>query len=177
VVVWRRLYEPLTPGQRAIHPLELKVGIEAGGAPPALAERVGRGAADPTQRQGLEMRQHDHGVHWSCATLRKLRGSLRTGMAAHRQAAQVAQVVRWLPQAQASTGRWQPTLAGGRDGVNVPLRHGAWQEGATATVAVLERRGTRVGTVYVGQRPEAGQRTVTTHLTARIQAILQYVDA
>src|SRR5919206_4013657 len=177
VVVWRRLYEPLTPGRRAIHPLELTLGMEAGVATPALAERVGRWAADHTQRQVLEMLQQDHGVHWSCATLRKLLSSLSAGMAAHRHAAQLDQVVRWLHQARASTGRWQPTLAVGRDGVNVPLRHGAWKEGATATVAVMDRRGKRVGTVYLGQMPESGQTTLTTHLTALIQDILKHVDA
>ena len=124
VVVWRRLYEPLTPGRRSIPPLERPLGIEAGFATPALAERGGRGAADPTQRQVLEMLQHDHGVHWSCATLRKLLSSLSAGMAAHRHAAQIDQVVSWLHQARASTGRLQPLLAVGRDGVNVPLRHG-----------------------------------------------------
>jgi hypothetical protein len=98
-------------------------------------------------------------------------------MAAHRQAAQVDQVVRWFHQARASTGRFQPTLAVGRDGVNVPLRHGEWKEGATATVSVMDRRGKRVGTVYLGQMPESGQTTLTTQLTALIQDILQQVDA
>jgi hypothetical protein len=77
-------------------------------------------------------------------------------MAAHCQTAQVDQVVRWLHQALASTSRFQPTLAVGRDGVNVPLCHGAWKEGATATVSVMGRRGKRVGTVSLGQMPEAG---------------------
>jgi hypothetical protein len=177
VIVWRRLYEPLPPGRRAIHPLELHLGIETGLATPALAERVGHWAADHTQRQVLEILQHDHGVHWSCATLRKLLGSLSAGMAPHRQEAQVDQVVRWLHQARASTGRFQPTLAVGRDGVNVPLRHGEWKEGATATVSVMDRRGKRVGTVYLGRMPEAGQTTLTTQLTALIQDILKQVDA
>jgi hypothetical protein len=35
----------------------------------------------------------------------------------------------------------------------------------------------RVGTVYLGQMPEAGQPTLTTPLTALLQAILQQVDA
>jgi hypothetical protein len=83
VVVWRRLYEPLTPRRRSIHPLALTLGVEAGLATPALAERVGRWAADHTQRQVLEMMQRDHEVHWSCATLRKLLGSLSAGMAPH----------------------------------------------------------------------------------------------
>jgi hypothetical protein len=55
VVIWRRLYEPLTPRRRALHPLELTLGREAGVATPALAERVGRWAADHTQRQVLEI--------------------------------------------------------------------------------------------------------------------------
>src|SRR5918911_1967094 len=177
VVVWRRLYEPLTPGRRALHPLDLHLGIEAGLATPALAERVGRWAADHTQRQVLDMLAHDHRVHWSCTTLRKLLGRLSAAMGVHRQGAQVDQVVRWLDQARASTGPCQPTLAVGRDGVNVPLRHGDWKEGATATVSVMDRRGKRVGTVYLGQMPESGQTTLTTQLTALIQAILKHVDA
>lgn len=177
VVVWRRLYEPLAPGARAMHPLEIRLGIEAGLATPALAERIGGWAADHTQRQVLAMLTADHGVQWSCTTLRKLLGSLGVAISSHRQAAQVEQVVNWLHQAQASTGRFQPTLAVGRDGVHVPLRHGAWKEGATATVSVMDRRGKRVGTVYLGQMPEAGQTTLTTQLTALIQDILKQVDS
>jgi hypothetical protein len=177
VGVWRRLYEPLTPGLRSIPPLELRLGIEGGLATLALAERIGGWAADHPQRQVLAMLTSDHGVPWSCTTVRKLLDRLRTGMGAHRQAAQVDQVVRWLHQARASTGRWQPTLAGGRDGVNVPLRHGAWQERATATVSVRDRRGKRVGTVYLGQMPESGQTTLPTHLTVLIRDVLQHVDA
>jgi hypothetical protein len=55
VIVWRRLSEPLAPGLRSIHPLELQVGIEAGVATPALAERLGGWATEPSQRQVLEM--------------------------------------------------------------------------------------------------------------------------
>jgi hypothetical protein len=42
VTLWRRLYEPRERRSRSIHPLELHVGLEAGFATPALAERVGR---------------------------------------------------------------------------------------------------------------------------------------
>ena len=177
VVVWRRLYEPLGQGARSMHPLEIRMGIEAGRATPALAERLGGWAAEHAQRQGLAMLTHDHGVPWSCTTLRTLLGSLSAAMGGHRQAAQVDQVVSWLHQARASTGRFHPTLAVGRDGVTVPLRHGAWKEGATATVSVMDRRGKRGGTVYLGQMPESGQTTLTTQLTALIQDILQQVDA
>ena len=40
VDVWRRLYEPLVSGSRAIHPLALRLGLEAGVATPALAVRI-----------------------------------------------------------------------------------------------------------------------------------------
>jgi hypothetical protein len=151
--------------------------MEAGLATPALAERLGGWAADHPQRQGVERWYQDPGVPWSCTTLRKLLGRLRTGMGAHRQAAQVDQVVSWRPQARASSGRFQPTRSGGRDGGKVPLRHGEWQEGATATVSVLDRRGQRVGTVSLGQRPEAGQPTLSTQWTALIQDIWRHVDS
>ncbi len=98
-------------------------------------------------------------------------------MGAHRQAAQVDQGVRWLLQAWASTGRVQPTLAGGRDGVQAPWRHGAWQEGATATGSVMDRRGQRVGTVSRGPRPAAGQTPLTTQWPALLQDIFPHVDA
>src|SRR5205823_4671936 len=74
-------------------------------------------------------------------------------------------------------GRFHPTRAGGREGVNGPLRPGAWQEGATAPGSGLDRRGQRVGPVSRGQLPEAGPPTLTTPLTALIQAILQPGDA
>ena len=125
----------------------------------------------------MERLRHDHGVQWSCTTLRTLLGRLSAGMGAYRHGAPVDQVLRWLSQARASHGRFQPTLAVGRDGVKVPLRHGDWQEGATATVSVLDRRGKRVGTGYLGQMPEAGQPTLTAPLTALIHAIWSQVDS
>ena len=165
VTLWRRLYEPRGRRGRSIHPLELRLGIEAGLATPALAERVGHWATDHTQNEVREIVERDHGVSWSCTSLRKLLGCLRVGMAPHREEAQVTQVLRWIEQARASTGRFRPTLSVGRDGIFVPLRGGVAQEGATATVSVLDRRGTRVGTVYLGQMPESGQGTLTDQLT------------
>jgi hypothetical protein len=177
VTLWRRLYEPLGRAGRSLHPLELQLGVEAGVATPALAERVGRWATDHTQQQVLEMVENDHGVSWSCTSLRKVLGSLRTGMAPHRHVCQVEQVIGWIEQARASTGRFRPTLSVGRDGIFVPLRHGVWQEGATATVSVLDRRGKRVGTVYLGHMPEPGQGTLTDQLSTLLHGILSRVDS
>jgi hypothetical protein len=177
VTLWRRLYEPRGHHGRSIHPLELRLGIEAGLATPALAERVGYGATDHTQHEVLEMVQRDHGVSWSCTSLRKLLGSLRAGMAPYREGAQVERVRGWIEQARASTGRFRPTLSVGRDGIFVPLYGGVAQEGATATVSVLDRRGKRVGTAYLGLMPEAGQATLSDQLTGLLQAIFRQVDS
>jgi hypothetical protein len=122
VTLWRRLYEPLGHRGRSIHPLELRLGIEAGLATPALAERVGYWATDHTQNEVLEIVQRDHGVSWSCTSLRNLLGRLREGMVPHREGAQVEQVLGWIEQARASKGRFRPTLSVGRDGIFVPLR-------------------------------------------------------
>jgi hypothetical protein len=135
VEVWRRLYEPLASGVRSLHPSELQLGVEAGFATPAFAERVGQWAANHTQRAVLAMLEGDSNVHWSSTSLRQVLTSLSAGMAKHRQVSQVAQVVHWLDQARTSTGRYRPTLSVGRDGIFVPLCHKGWQEGATATVS------------------------------------------
>ena len=175
--LWRRLYEPLKRGVRSIHPLELRLGLEAGLATPALADRIGKWAADQSQSQVLSMLAHDHGVHWSCTSLRKLFATLAAGMAHHRQAGQVDQVVEWLEQAQTSPGHFRPTLSVGRDGIFVPIRQSGGQEGAAGTVSVLDRQGKRLGTVYLGRMPESGQGTMTTQLSDLLKAILTRVDS
>lgn len=177
VTLWRRLYEPIRGRCRSIHPLELRLGIEAGLATPALTERVGHCATDHAQADVLAMLQNDHGVKWSCTSLRKVLGSLQTGMVPHREPAQVDQLLKWLEQARASTGRFRPTLSVGRDGIFVPLRHGVWQEGAAATISVLDRQGKRVGTAYLGRMPEPGQGTMSDPLSGLLQAILKQVDS
>ena len=57
------------------------------------------------------------------------------------------------------------------------LLRGVAQEGATATVSVLDRRGKRLGTVYLGHMPEAGQGTLTAQLSALLRDILSRVDS
>lgn len=177
VKLWRRLYEPLGQGGRSIHPLELRLGIEAGLATPALAERVRYWSTDHTQDEVLALLEKDHSVHWSCTSLRKLLSSLRDGVTPHREVCQVDQMVSWIEQARASKGRFRPTLSVGRDGIFVPLRHGVAQEGSTATVSVMNRRGKRVGTVYLEQMPESGQGTLTDQLSTLLRAILSRVDS
>src|SRR5260221_3534566 len=80
IVVCRYLYEPLERGEKCIFPLEMQLGIEAGLATPALAERIGLQAAGHTQQQVRDWLARDHGLGWSNKTLRKLLASLRSGL-------------------------------------------------------------------------------------------------
>jgi hypothetical protein len=172
ILVNRYLYEPLERGEKSIFPLEMQLGIEAGLATPALAERIGLQAAGHTQQQVRDWLARDHGIGWSNKTLRKLLASLRSGLTAFRQTMQVAKILKWLNEAWRSKGPHQPVLAVGRDGIMVPLRAG-YQEAATATVSVFDRRGRRLGTVYLGRMPEAGQTTLTDQLTVLVTDVLK----
>ena len=77
--------------------------------------------------------------------------ALRDGLASFREEAQRARLLELLEKAEQSKGKHRPVVAAGRDGIHVPMRSDGYHEGATATVSVLDRRGKRIGTVYLGQ--------------------------
>src|SRR5207244_4990841 len=96
-----------------------------------------------------------------------------TGVEEHRHDAQAAQLLLWLEQAHRSRGGRKPVLAVGRDGLMLPIRgQECYREGATATLSVYDRRGRRLGTVYLGRMPEPGQETLSRQLTALLVAVL-----
>jgi hypothetical protein len=87
----------------------------------------------------------------------------------------VAKLLDWLEQAAASRGKHKPVLSVGRDGITLPLRcpGGARYEVATTgTVSVLDRRGQRLGTVYLAYTPEPGQPTMSGQLTQLLREVL-----
>jgi hypothetical protein len=78
-----------------------------------------------------------------------------------------------LEQAFRSRGDLKQVLAVGRDGLMLPIRdHECYREGATATLSVYDRRGRRLGTVYLGRMPEPGQEALSRQLTALLVAVL-----
>ena len=172
VALWRYAYEATEAGERSLFPREMPLGVEAGLATPALAERVGLWSAEHEQQQVRDLLRQEHGVSWSVKGLRKVTASLRDGLASFREEAQVARLLEWLEKATAARGRHRPVLAAGRDGIHVPLRGEGYHEGATATVSVLDRRGQRLGTVYLGRMPESGQGALSAQLTALLTAVL-----
>jgi hypothetical protein len=55
----------------------------------------------------------------------------------------------------------------------LPIRYEKkYKEGGVATLSVLDRRGRRVGTIYLGEMPEAGQVTLSSDLTALLKSVL-----
>jgi len=173
ITLWRYLYQPIHGVERSLFPLELRLGLAASRATPALAERVARAATDSTQSTVLTDLKRDHGVAWSVATLRVVIAATWEGMAPHLHAEQVARMLAWLQQADASRGSRKPVLAAGRDGVFVPIRgEGSYREAATATLSVYDRAGQRLGTVYLGRMPEPGQETLSEQLTRLITDVL-----
>lgn len=170
----RYLYEDLQPGNPCLFPLEKKLGIVAGAATPAVAERASWWLAQHPQGGTLAILKRDHDIHWSKDTLRQVTAAVADSLEQQRPTVQVDQVLGWLAQAQTSRGRYRPALVAGRDGIHLPMRGpNPYKEGSTATLTVYNRRGKRVGTVYLGRMPQPGQATLSQQLTALIQGVLQ----
>jgi len=171
----RYLYEDLESGNPCLFPLEKRLGVVAGAATPALAERASWWLAQHPQGSTLDLLARDHDVGWSAETLRNVTAAFAAGLETHRPAAQVEQVLEWLRQAADSRGRHRPSLVVGRDGIHLPMRTGqAYKEGATATLTVYDRRGRRLGTVYLGRMPQPGQETLSAQLTALLEEVLRH---
>lgn len=164
-------------GDPTLFPLAMSMGL-VHGATPALAERAARllGATGMTQNQTLQRLREDCGISWGVKKLRQVTEAVSTAMAEERHETQVEKLLEWLTQASASSGKHKPVLSVGRDGITVPIRckGGALYEVAsTGTVSVLDRRGRRLGTVYLACTPEPGQPTMSRQLTRLLTAVLE----
>jgi len=164
-------------GVPVLFPLCLELGVTQG-TTPALCERIGRYLAETgaTQQTVLKRLRQEHGVRMGVKRLRAVTAFLAAALAEHRGPAQAEQVVRWLSAAQASRGRHRPVLAAGRDGITLGLRgqrRSFYEVASAGTLTVYDRRGRRLGTVYLGYVPEPGQTTMTEQLTALLQAVLR----
>jgi hypothetical protein len=95
-------------------------------------------------------------------------------MTPHRREHQTRQVVTWLEKARQSRGKHRPALVVGRDGITLANRpHGYFEVATTATLSVYDRKGKRIGTVYLAYAPELGQQTMTDELTALVNDVLR----
>ncbi len=176
--LWRVGYRPSDKsGDATLFPLAMALGLMEG-ATPALAERAAGLMSDTgmTQQTVLKRLKQDHGVGWGVKKLRQVTALVSAEMAEQRQEVQVEKLLELLQQATDSTGRHKPGLSVGRDGITLGMRcqGGSVHEVATCgTVTVLDRRGRRLGTVYLAYVPEFGQATMSKQLTALIREVLK----
>jgi hypothetical protein len=176
--LWRVGYRPTEKnGEPTLFPLALGLGL-VHGASPALAERAAQLLADTgmTQSRTLERLRQDYGVGWGVKKLRQLTTALSEAMTAQRHQVQVERLLALLTQADASKGRHKPVLSVGRDGITLGVRckgGRVFEVASTGTVSVLDRRGRRVGTVYLAFTPESCQGTMSQALTQLLTAVFE----
>ncbi len=160
-------------GEPGLHPLHVRLGLGAGSATPALAERLARMSVDHTQADVRGWLLREHGLKWSNERLRRSLADFRQALMPFVGAQQKAKLLAWLEQAEQSRGRNRPVLAVGRDGIMVPMRTGHYHEASTATVSVYDRRRRRLGTIYLGHMPQTKQATLSATLTDLLNHVLK----
>jgi len=172
IVLRSFLYLAADDGEPGLHPLHVRLGIVAGCATAALAERAALWSVDHSQSAVRRLLRVEHGLEWSNDRLRRVVREFHRGVVAFRAEAQEQRLLEWLARAEQSRGRHRPVLAVGRDGIMVPLRGSGYQEASTATVSVYDRRGRRLGTIYLGRMPQAHQAALSADLTALVTGVL-----
>jgi hypothetical protein len=180
ITLWRYGYRPRDRdcAEATIFPLEQTLGLMEG-ATPALTERVGLYLAEAgaTQQRVLERLQQAHGVCLGVQRLRALATALEESLSPQRHALQVKRLLALLKEAYASKGRHKPVLCVGRDGITLAMQPtNAYQVGSTGTITVYDRRGQRLGTVYLGYVPESYQGTLSEALTRLLNDVLRGWD-
>ena len=164
-------------GDATVFPAALALGLMHG-ASPALAERAAGLMSDAgmNQRTVLQRLKQDHGVGWGVKKLRQVTALLSEEMAEQRHEVQVEKLLDLLGTATASKGKHKPVLSAGRDGITMGLRIPAGticEVASCGTVTVLDRRGQRLGTVYLAQVPEFGQGVMSQQLTRLLTDVLK----
>ena len=177
ITLWRHGYRYVQRdvAEPMIFPLEISLGLVAG-ATPALASAAGKALAEAgaTQEVVLARLKAQHGVEWGVKKLRSVAENVSAGMDRFRREHQAKQAVEWLRQAYASKGKNRPSLVLGRDGITLRTSpHSFFEVATTATLTIYDRRGKRLGTVYLAYAPELGQQTMTDELTALLLEVLR----
>jgi hypothetical protein len=176
--LWRVGYRPTDKGgDPTLFPLPRALGLVQG-ATAALAERAARllGETGMTQQRTLERLRQEHGVGWGVKKLRQVTAAVAAALAEQRHEAQVEKLQALLAQASAGTGKHKPVLSVGRDGIALGVRckgGAVFEMATTGTVSVLDRRGRRLGTVYLAYTPEPRQGMLSHQLTRLLRALLR----
>jgi hypothetical protein len=144
-------------------------GFTSGGLSPALAEVIGRLAAEMPQQAAIKHIAERFEVKMSVDAYRLNVDNIHRLIRPHRDTQAVEQLLAWTDQARKSKGKQKVLLQLGRDGVHVPLRPG-WKESGCATLSIFDRQGRRLGTIYLGEAPCKDQMFLTTRLDRILEA-------
>jgi len=178
VRLWRVGYRPTDKTSApTLFPLALGLGLVQG-ASPALAGQAAYLLSEGgmTQQRVLASLRRAHGVGWGVKKLRQVSEALAPALAEQRHEAQVERLLALLRQASAAGGPHKPVLSVGRDGITLGVRcrgGSVFEVATTGTVSVLDRRGRRLGTVYLAYTPEPGQGQMSQALTRLLRAVLE----
>jgi hypothetical protein len=177
IALKRHLYRPVArdAAEKSFAPVERVLGVVEG-TTPALAEAAARLAAQAgaSQRQVQDQLAAQHGVSIGTERLRAVLDHMSGTMAEARQELQAQRLLALLSQADQSTGRTKPVLTVSRDGISLRKeQYSLFEVATTATVTVSDRRGQRLGTVYLAFAPELGQQQMTAQLTGLIEEVLR----
>jgi hypothetical protein len=157
-----------------IFPLEIQLGLVRG-ATPALAEAAARYMAESgaTQATVLARLKRQHHVSLGAERLREITAAISQAVDRYREDYQVLEILRLLKEASRSRGKNKPVLAVGRDGISLcEYRLRSFEVATTATVTVYDRKGKRLGTVYLAFAPELGQAQMSVELTRLVRRVL-----
>jgi hypothetical protein len=171
----RLRYESVGKVCGSIFPLEIELGL-VHGFTPALRDRAGQYMAEAgaSQRSVLQRLKTCHDVDIGTARLLAVCTHTAAEFAAVRQALVVARILELLHQAYHSRGPHKPVLAVGRDGVTMPMKSSLeFRVASVATIAVYDRSGNRLGTVYLAHQPESMQPTTSQQLTAILRDVIR----
>ncbi len=164
VTLKRWFYQNVTLGEPGIAPLDLRLGLIAGRMLPSVAKATGRLSADLAQQDVLASLAERFSIRPGVATLRKCVADISSEVRTMHDEVAIERLSELLTQARQSEGDHEPLLQVGRDGVFVQTRP-CWEEASCGTLAVYDRARKRLGTVYLGEMPEANQPTMTSRLT------------
>ncbi|WP_150122566.1 transposase [Rhodopirellula islandica] len=161
-------YHGLAPLDVRLGVVDVRRGFTSGRLSPALADAVGRLAAEMPQQAAIEQIAERFDVKMSVDAYRRNVDNIHRLTSEHSDEQAIEQLILWTAAANQSQGERCVLLQLGRDGVHVPLRPG-WKESGCATLSLFDRKGRRLGTIYLGEAPRKDQ----LFLTRRLDRILK----
>lgn len=171
ITLKRWFYQNNQAGEPGLAPLDVRLGLVAGRVTAAVTDVIGRLSADMPQQAVLNVLEERFSIRPGVGTLRRVIADLAENVRTVHDDVAIEKLCELIQSARKSEGKRKVLLQVGRDGVYVQTRP-CWEEAACGTLAVYDRSGKRLGTVYLGEMPESEQPTMTARLTRVITGVI-----